>query len=222
MKPLKILTVIGISIFFVMIAVGAAYNSQIFHPQEMYPNPEGTKSGCPMPLSESPHEDAVWNLDSCYWFLDDPYTPYEPSQDGIGSWTGTVDGIELQHDDEQRLVEIVFGDSKKRGEHGWINYPGGAGPTPPQNFTVSRIYKEVTFGIAPLDFIAMLDDKIFVDKCESYGGVWDYTYHDCVDLPVDCSDVNGVGISTVIPRSCTVVCFDVKVYRISCVFPYEN
>lgn len=38
---------------------------------------EKWSSTCLEPTSEIPHEDAVWNLDSCYWFLDDPYTPYE-------------------------------------------------------------------------------------------------------------------------------------------------
>ncbi len=38
-KMNKILVIIGISIFFVMVAVGAAYNSQLIHPSQLYLNP---------------------------------------------------------------------------------------------------------------------------------------------------------------------------------------
>ena len=34
-------------------------------------------SNCLEPTSKQPHEDASWNLDSCYWFVDYPYTPYD-------------------------------------------------------------------------------------------------------------------------------------------------
>jgi len=117
------------------------------------------------------------------------------------------------------IEEIVFGNARK----GWTVYPGGAGWMPPQNSTLVRIYKEVTIGIPPLNFTAMLDDKIFVNKCESNGGVWDYTYHDCGELWQVCGDVGGIMIQERITTPCTSgVCLDRVAYRISCVFEYEN
>lgn len=71
----KLLIIIGISVFFLMIAAGAAYNSQIIHVDQLYRNmPSST---CYQPTTDKPHEDAVWNLDECYWFVDDPNIPYE-------------------------------------------------------------------------------------------------------------------------------------------------
>ena len=119
--------------------------------------------------------------------------------------------------DEQ--IDIVFGNARKS----WTVFPGGAGWVPPQNSTLVRIYKEVDFGITPLDFTAMLDDKIFVNKCESNGGVWNYTYRDCEGIWEICKDIGGIQINRDITKPCTSgVCLDGTIYRISCVFEYEN
>ena len=101
------------------------------------------------------------------------------------------------------LDEIVFGDGNKMKETGWKLYPGGAGWTLPENATLSPIYKNVDFGVPPLDFTAMLDDKTFVNKCESNGGIWNYTYHDCEGLWNVCQDVDGIIIQEDITPSCT-------------------
>lgn len=77
------------------------------------------------------------------------------------------------------LEAVVFGNARRDG---WTVYPGGAGWMPPDNSELTRIYKEVEFGMRPLNFTAMLDDKIFVNKCESNGGTWNYTHHDCEGL----------------------------------------
>lgn len=121
------------------------------------------------------------------------------------------------------LTDIVFGHANKKKEQGWRLYPGGAGWLPPENSTLTPVYKEVDFGVPPLDFEAMLDDKIFVDKCESNGGVWNYTYHDCEGIWEICEDVGGIRINRDVSKPCTEgVCLDRKVYRITCVFEYEN
>lgn len=121
------------------------------------------------------------------------------------------------------LEWIVFGDGNKKKETGWKLYPGGAGWTLPENSTLSPIHKKVDFGIPPLNFTAMLDDKIFVNKCESNGGVWNYIHHDCENLWQICRDVGGIMIQEDISEPCTGgVCLDRKVYRMSCVFEYEN
>ena len=132
------------------------------------------------------------------------------------------------------LDEIVFGDGNKMKETGWKLYPGGAGWTLPENSTLSPIYKNVGFGVPPLDFTAMLDDKTFVNKCESNGGIWNYTYHDCEGLWNVCQDVDGIIIEEDITPSCTdtgvidddpltiKVCRDAGIIRVSCVFEYEN
>ena len=122
---------------------------------------------------------------------------------------------EEQIDDQ---IDIVFGNALKS----WTVFPGGAGYVPPQNSTLVRIYKEVNFGITPLNFTAMLNDKIFVNKCESNDGVWNYTYHDCEILESECVDLGGIMISRGISVPCTgEICLDRKVYRMSCVFEYE-
>ncbi|WP_428325420.1 hypothetical protein [Nitrosopumilus sp.] len=132
------------------------------------------------------------------------------------------------------LENIVFGDGGKKKETGWKLYPGGAGWTLPENSTLVPIYKEVEFGIPPLDFTAMLDDKIFVNKCESNGGMWNYTRHDCEGLWEVCPDIGGITIQEDITPPCidtgiidddplTVkVCHGAGVIRASCVFEYEN
>ena len=132
------------------------------------------------------------------------------------------------------LENIVFGDGGKKKETGWKLYPGGAGWTLPENSTLVPIYKEVEFGIPPLDFTAMLDDKIFVNKCESNGGMWNYTRHDCEGLWEVCPDIGGITIQEDITPPCidtgiidddplTVkVCHGAGIIRASCVFEYEN
>lgn len=56
------------------LVVGLIYFSAINKPDYFPHNPSIT---CYEPTSEQPHEDAVWNLDSCYWFVGDPYIPFE-------------------------------------------------------------------------------------------------------------------------------------------------
>ena len=122
---------------------------------------------------------------------------------------------EEQLDDQ---IDIVFGNALKS----WTVFPGGAGFVPPQNSTLVRIYKEVAFGIQPLDFEAMLNDKMFVDRCESNGGVWNYSYHDCEEILEICQDVDGILIQRNITPPCTGICLDKAFYRLSCMFEYEN
>ncbi|MDH3203678.1 MAG: hypothetical protein OEL81_03235 [Nitrosopumilus sp.] len=127
------------------------------------------------------------------------------------------------------LEEIVFGNARKD----WTVYPGGAGWMPPDNSTLTRIYNEVEFGVPSLNFTAMLNDKLFVDKCESNGGVWNYTYHDCEALWQVCTDVGGIIVEEDVTPPCTdtgiiddplkvKVCRGAELLRVSCVFEYEN
>jgi len=90
------------------------------------------------------------------------------------------------------LETIVFGDGTKKKETGWKLYPGGAGWTLPENSTLVPIHKKVDFGVPPLDFTAMLDDEIFVNRCESNDGIWNYAYHDCENLGLECKDMGGI------------------------------
>lgn len=132
------------------------------------------------------------------------------------------------------LDEIVFGDGNKRKDQGWRLYPGGAGWIPPENSTLVYIHKDVKFGVPPLDFTAMLDDKIFVNRCESNGGIWNYTLHDCEGMWQVCRDVGGIMIQENITPPCTdtgvinndpltiKVCNSAGIIRVSCVFEYEN
>ena len=134
------------------------------------------------------------------------------------------------HDDDsaepnpkKELTDIVF-NSHKLFELGWMVYPGGAGYMPPTNSTLSLMYKDVDFGVPPLDFEKMLDDKIFVDKCESNNGIWNYTYHDChIDYYVSCEDIGGIFIGRSI-SDCTGngVCLDRSIYLNTCVFEYDG
>ncbi|QLH07061.1 hypothetical protein [Nitrosopumilus ureiphilus] len=122
------------------------------------------------------------------------------------------------------LEEIVFGSGFKKGKHyGWKVYPS-AGIVLPENSTLTPIYRtSEPLGFQQIDLNAMLDDKIFVNKCESNGGVWNYTYHDCEGLGSECTNVDGIFITQNITPSCTSgVCLDGTVYRMSCVFEYEN
>lgn len=126
-------------------------------------------------------------------------------------------------DDCYSLEEIVFGNHHKKGKQGWKIYPGGAGWRLPENSTLTPIYKEVKFGMMPLDFDAMLNDKIFVDKCYSHGGTWNAEYTDCEEIWEICRAIGGIRINQDVTPPCTVdVCLDVKLIRNSCVFPYEN
>lgn len=122
---------------------------------------------------------------------------------------------EEQLDDQ---IDIVFGNARKS----WTVFPGGVGFVPPQNSTLVRIYKEVDFGMTPLNFTAMLDDKIFVDRCESNDGVWNYTYHDCEGIWEICQAVGGIVIQRNVTTPCTDICLDRAIYRMSCVFEYED
>ena len=132
------------------------------------------------------------------------------------------------------LTDVVFGHANKKKEQGWKLYPGGSGWMPPSNSTLTPIYKDVDFGVPPLDFEAMLDDKIFVNKCESNGGMWNYTYHDCEGLEKLCTKVGGLHITRDITPPCTdtgiinndplkvKVCRGPEIIRMSCVFEYED
>jgi hypothetical protein len=68
----------------------------------------------------------------------------------------------------------------------------------------------------------MFDDKIFVNKCESNGGIWNYTYHDCECIGESCQDVGGINVSMGVSIPCTGMCLDRGVHRLVCVFEYEN
>ena len=128
------------------------------------------------------------------------------------------------------LEEVVFGNARKD----WTVYPGGAGLMPPDNSTLVRIYNEVGFGVPSLNFTAMLNDGIFVEKCKSNGGVWNYTHHDCEALWQVCRDVRGMVVEEGITPPCidtgiidddplTIkVCHDAEFIRVSCVFEYQN
>ena len=118
---------------------------------------------------------------------------------------------------DPKLTDIVF-------DQHWIVYPGGAGPMPPTNSTLFKIYKEVTFGVSPLDLEAMLNDKIFVDKCELYGGVWDYTFSYCqLHEGIICEEIGGIAVMVDITPECTSICFDRGAFSTnSCVFKYNG
>ena len=137
---------------------------------------------------------------------------------------------EEQSDYCYSLEDIVFGNARKS----WTVYPGGAGWQIPRTSTLEPIYKEVNIGMRSLNFTAMLDDKIFVNKCESNGGVWNYTYHDCEGLWNVCSEIGGINIQEDITPPCTdtgildddlltiKVCRGPTTIRVSCVFENEN
>lgn len=136
----------------------------------------------------------------------------------------------VQRDQCYLLEDVVFGNARKS----WTIYPGGAGWQIPKNSTLEPIYKEIHIGMSSLNFTAMLDDKIFVDKCELNGGVWNYTYHDCEGLWEICRDVDGITVSENITPPCidagivvdnpfTIkACRGAETIRVSCVFEYEN
>jgi hypothetical protein len=70
----------------------------------------------------------------------------------------------------------------------------------------------------------MLDDKIFVNKCESNGGIWNYTYHDCEGLIQACNDIGGIYLNDDVTPICNPLdgCDASGLVRVSCVFEYEN
>lgn len=120
------------------------------------------------------------------------------------------------------LTDVVFGHANKRKEQGWRLYPGGAGWVPPENFTLTLIHKEPKVGVPPLDLEAMLNDKIFVEKCKSNGGTWNEKYADCEGMWEKCTAVDGIRIARDVTLECTGdVCLDAELIRVSCVFPYE-
>lgn len=121
------------------------------------------------------------------------------------------------------LIDFVFGDANKKRETSWRLYPGGAGWTLPENSPLTPIYKKVDFGMPPLDLEAMLNDKIFVDKCETVWGKWNYTYQDCEEIVDICTRSGGSVMFRDITPVCTEeICLAAKFHRISCVFEYEN
>ena len=78
-------------------------------------------------------------------------------------------------------------------------------------------------GVPPLDLDAMLNDEIFVDKCESNGGNWNEQYSDCEEIWERCTAVGGIRITRNVTPECNEdICLDMSLERISCVFPYEN
>ena len=121
------------------------------------------------------------------------------------------------------LEEIVFGNGHKRSEHGWKVYPG-AGIILPENSTLVPIYKTSALGMSQIDLNAMLDDKTFVEKCESNGGTWNYDFHDCEGLWQVCKDVGGIYLNDDVTPFCDPLsgCNASKLIRVSCVFEYEN
>lgn len=128
-----------------------------------------------------------------------------------GSNLGTFTTQPILTDEQlHNQIDIVFGGVD------WPVYP--IGDVAPENFTVAIIYKDNGFG-SVFDFEAMLDDKIFVDRCESNGGTWNYNYHDCEELLEICQDVGGIRISRDITPYCiSEACTDVGLVRMSCVF----
>lgn len=117
------------------------------------------------------------------------------------------------------LEEIVFGNARKN----WKVLPG-AGIILPENSTLTPIYKTAEpLGFQQIDLNAMLDDKIFVNKCESNGGTWNYAYHDCEGLWQVCKEIGGIYLEDVTPYCDPLVgCDASKLVRVSCVFEYEN
>jgi len=131
------------------------------------------------------------------------------------------------------LEEIVFGNGHKRSNQGWKVY-SGAGIILPDNTTLTPVYKNSTLGLPQIDLNAMLDDKIFVDKCKSHGGTWNYERHDCEGLMEICNDIGGIYLNEDVTPPCTdtgiidedplkvKVCRGAALIRISCVFEYEG
>ena len=128
-----------------------------------------------------------------------------------------------EYDQCYSLEEIVFGNGYKRSEHGWKVYPG-AGIVLPENSTLVPIYKTSALGMSQIDLNAMLDDKTFVDKCESNGGTWNYVFHDCGGLIQVCNNVGGIYLNEDVTPICDSLngCNASKLIRVSCVFEYEN
>lgn len=171
------------------------------------------------------------NIEDCYYisppmnwrFVDGKCVPVDNEGNLLDNKKCKEGEVELMPNACFLLTDVVFGDVSKRKAQGWKLYPGGAGWRPPENSTLTYIPKDVDFGVPPLDFEAMLNDKIFVEKCKFHGGVWDEKHFDCEGIWEICRDVGGIRISRDVTPSCTGgVCLDEKLVRNSCVFPYEN
>ena len=131
------------------------------------------------------------------------------------------------------LEEIVFGNGHKRSNQGWKVYPG-AGKILPDNTTLTPVYKNSTLGLPQIDLNAMLDDKTFVDRCQSHGGTWNHSRHDCEGLMQVCNDIGGIYLNEDVTPPCTdtgiidedplkvKVCRGAALIRVSCVFEYEG
>jgi hypothetical protein len=153
-------------------------------------------------------EDSQISETSSSWYSASDWNSFELVRNNDGLYCKSANNKLTDHC--YSLEEIVFGNHHKKGQQGWKIYPGGAGWRLPENSTLTPIYKEVKFGMMPLDFAAMLDDVVFVNKCESNGGTWNYTYHDCEGLLQICEAVEGVYVR------------DILLAQMGCVFPYEN
>jgi hypothetical protein len=171
------------------------------------------------------------NVEDCYYispplnwkFIDGECMPVDEAGNLFDDKSCKDGEVELMPNACFLLIDVVFGNHHKKGEQDWKIYPGGAGWRLPENSTLTPIYKEVKFGMMPLDFDAMLNDKIFVDKCKSHGGTWNAKYADCEGIWETCSAVGGIRISRDVTPECTGdACLDAKLIRNSCVFPYEN
>jgi len=128
-------------------------------------------------------------------------------------------------------IDVVFGNALQS----WTAFPGGVGYQLPKDSTLTGIYKEGILGMSTLDFEAMLNDTIFVDRCISNDGVWNDFYYDCEGLDWICEEVGGIGIQVDLKKSPCVdtgiidddpltikVCRGSQPVRLSCVFEYEN
>ncbi len=171
------------------------------------------------------------NVEDCHYisppmnwkFIDGKCVPVDEEGNLFHDQSCKEGEVELMPNACFLLTDVVFGDTTKRKEQGWRLYPGGADWLPPENSTLTYIHKDVDFGVPPLDFDAMLNDKIFVDKCESNGGTWNAEYADCEGIWEICRDVGGIRINRDVTPPCTgEICPDVKIIRMSCVFEYEN
>lgn len=171
------------------------------------------------------------NVKDCYYisppmnwkFIDGECIPVDKEGNLFYNKSCKEGEVELMPNACFLLTDVVFGDTTKRKEQNWRLYPGGAGWLPPENSTLAYIHKDVDFGVPPLDFDAMLNDKLFVDKCEFHGGTWNAEYADCEGIWEICRAVGGIRISRDVTPPCTEGdCFAAKFIRNSCVFPYEN
>lgn len=184
----------------------------------------------------------TWNADHCLITQEifDSNNPWKSADDWNSlRLTRNSDNLYCNSNKESldhcySLETIVFGDGSKKTETGWNLYPGGAGWRLPGNSTLTPVYKKADFGMPHLNFTAMLDDKIFVEKCESNGGLWNYIRHNCEGLWEVCHDLGVITIHENITPPCidtgivdddplTIkVCRGAETMRVSCVFEYEK